>query len=153
MSTPSKTLAASALAFAAAALLCSGANAASIKPSKAKRAAKPAPALVEPEPDIAGSTSTDFHCELGNKITIYQNESDNEHIALRWQKQLHRLNRVDTTTGANRFENTNTGLVWIGIPSKGMLLDSKHSHQLANECMSAEQSKPLETAEQGAKKS
>jgi hypothetical protein len=34
------------------------------------------------------------------------------------------------------------GLIWIGIPAKGMLLDSKQNRQLANECKDAEQAKP-----------
>jgi hypothetical protein len=137
----------------AAALLCAPATAASIKPSKAKHAAKAAATPLEAEPDVAGAVPTEFNCELGNKITIYQTGTDNDHIALRWQKHVHLLSRVGTTTGANRFENTTLGLVWIGIPSKGMLLDSKHSHQLANECKSAEQMKPVETAAQDVKNS
>jgi hypothetical protein len=93
----------------------------------------------ESEPDITGSISVDFQCELGNKLTIYENAADDKHIALRWNKRLHRLTRVDTSTGANRFENRRYGLVWIGIPAKGMLLDSKKGRQLANECKNAEQ--------------
>jgi hypothetical protein len=99
------------------------------------------------EPDTAGSASTDFNCELGNKITIYTNATDDKHIALRWKKRLHRLSRVGTTTGANRFENRLYGLVWIGIPAKGMLLDSKQNRQLANECKDAEQAKPAAVVE------
>jgi ABC-type phosphate transport system substrate-binding protein len=97
----------------------------------------------EPEPDITDTTVTEYACELGNKITIYTNEGDDGHIALRWKKRLHRLNRVGTTTGALRFENANYGLIWIGIPSKGILLDSKLNRQLANECKNAEQAKPI----------
>lgn len=94
------------------------------------------------EPDTTGSATTEFNCELGNKITIYSNEKDDSHIALRWQKRLHRLSRVGTTTGAHRFENRLYGLIWIGIPAKGMLLDSKQNRQLANECKDAQQAKP-----------
>ncbi|HEX7634140.1 MAG TPA: hypothetical protein VF427_02520 [Noviherbaspirillum sp.] len=91
------------------------------------------------EPDITGLQPTDYHCELGNKLTIYQNADDDQKIALRWNKHLHAMTRVSTTTGANRFEDAKKGLVWIGIPAKGMLLDSKKGQQLANECKSAEQ--------------
>ena len=107
----------------------------------------------EPEPDITDTKITDYACELGNSITIYTNEKDDAHIALRWKKRLHRLERVGTTTGALRFENKNYGLIWIGIPSKGILLDSKLNRQLANECKNAEQSKPLVTAGLDEKKS
>jgi len=75
-----------------------------------------------------------FHCELGNKLTIYRTAGDDQHIALRWKQRLLQMIRVDTSTGANRFENRKVGLVWIGIPAKGMLLDSKKGQQLANEC-------------------
>jgi hypothetical protein len=94
------------------------------------------------EPDTAGHVSLDYNCALGDKVTKIANDTDDKHIALRWNKRLMRLTRVDTTTGANRFENRRQGMVWIGIPAKGILLDSRKGQQLANECKSAEQLKP-----------
>jgi hypothetical protein len=96
------------------------------------------------EANIEGSTVTDYQCELGNKITTYTNESDDKYMAVRWKNSLHRLRRVGTSTGANRFENRKYGLVWINIPSKAMLLDSRKGQQLANECRNAEQQKAFE---------
>lgn len=118
------------------------------KTAKAVRAAKAAKALPkppaekfvdEPEPDIGDTKTFEFNCELGNKITVYQNDSDTNSIAVRWKKRLHRLTRIETTTGAQRFENKHYGLIWIGIPTKSMLLDSKQNRQLANECQTVEQ--------------
>lgn len=148
-------LAAGAVALAASALCAAPAvGAENTKPAKAKTTKAKAKTEQHPkavdvagpnpeadEPDIADTITTEFHCELGNKVTVYQNEKDDAHIALRWKKRLHRLTRVGTTTGAQRFENTLYGLVWIGIPSKSMLLDSKQNRQLANECQNAAQSK------------
>ena len=94
------------------------------------------------EPDTAGSLGLDYDCALGDKVTIFSNASDDKHIALRWNKRLMRLARVETTTGAHRYENRRQGMVWIGIPAKGILLDSKKGQQLANECKSADQLKP-----------
>jgi hypothetical protein len=91
------------------------------------------------EPDVQAASPLDYSCELGNKIAIYTNANDDQHIALRWKKRIHRLTRVVTSTGANRFENKLYALVWIDIPSKGMLLDSKKGQQLANECRTPEQ--------------
>ncbi len=82
----------------------------------------------------AGQTQVDFHCELGNKVTVYEHADDNKRIGLRWNKKLHELTRVETSTGAHRFEDKDAGLVWISIPAKSMLLDSKKGQQLANEC-------------------
>ncbi|QOL47850.1 hypothetical protein [Massilia litorea] len=107
----------------------------------------------EAEPDITDTKVTEYSCELNNKVTIYTNEGDDSHIALRWKKRLHRLERVGTTTGAMRFENTNFRLIWIGIPSKGILLDSRLNRQLANECKNAEQAKPVVAAASELKKS
>lgn len=110
--------------------------------AKAPQKKEAAPASTDPddaEPDIGSSVATDYSCELGNRVTIYANKDDDQHVALRWKSRLHRMTRVGTTTGANRFENKKFGLVWLGIPAKGILLDSKHGQQLANECRDAEQ--------------
>lgn len=146
----SKPLAAIALAFAAAALCASGfAHAVEQKPAavKKKTSKKPAKKKDAPaeqaqdadEPDITGAKAVEYKCELGNTLTIYENSSDTATIALRWKKKLVRLKRVGTTTGALRFENPLRGLVWIGIPTKGILLDSKLGRQLANNCKNPEQ--------------
>ncbi|MFZ6644160.1 hypothetical protein ACO0LO_00455 [Undibacterium sp. TJN25] len=111
--------------------------------AKAKPAAKPAEAPAaqdedDMEPDVGQSVTFEYKCELGNFITLYTNVDDEKHVAMRWKKRLYRLTRVDTTTGAKRFENKKAGLVWIGIPAKGMLLDSIRGQQLANECKTPE---------------
>lgn len=103
--------------------------------TKKARAAK----AEDSEPDVKGLLPTAFDCELGNKITIYSDANNDQQIALNWNKRMHRMTRVSTTTGAQRFENAQNGLVWIGIPAKGMLLDSKKGKQLANECKNPEQ--------------
>jgi hypothetical protein len=127
--------------------LCLSPFAHAAEDTKAKKSVKhkAAPATVkaadpeEDEPDTTGSISMDFNCELGNQVTVFANATDDSHIALRWKKRIHRLTRVGTSTGAQRFENGRYGLVWIGIPAKSMLLDSKQGRQLANECKNTQQ--------------
>jgi hypothetical protein len=130
--------------------LCLSPFAHAAEDTKAKKPVKhksvkvtPAPVKVadpeEDEPDTTGSISMDFNCELGNQVTVFANATDDSHIALRWKKRVHRLTRVGTSTGAQRFENGHYGLVWIGIPAKSMLLDSKLGRQLANECKNTQQ--------------
>jgi hypothetical protein len=117
------------------------------KHKKAKKEEAKAEEVVadEPEPDVTDTVVTDYSCELNNKVVIYTNDKDDGHIALRWKNHLHRLDRVGTTTGAQRFENPKFGLIWIGIPAKGILLDSKLNRQLANECKPVEP-KPIVAA-------
>ncbi len=90
----------------------------------------------DPEPNIDQSADTEYKCELGNSLVMYAHPEDNQSIAMRWRNRLYKLTRVETSTGAHRFENEKVGLVWINIPSKGMLLDSRRGQQLANECKS-----------------
>jgi hypothetical protein len=104
-----------------------------------KAAAKPAAEQGVPESSVSGQTATNYACELGNKITIYSSADDGNSIVMRWKNRLHRLTREATSTGAHRFENKIAGLIWIGIPAKGMLLDSKVNRQLANECKTSDQ--------------
>jgi hypothetical protein len=107
----------------------------------------------EPIPDVTDTTMTEFSCEMNNKVTVYRNLMDDSYIVLRWQNHLRRMDKVGTTTGARRYESAKTGLVWIGIPSKGILLDSKQNRQLANECKDAEQARPAVAAAPGDKTS
>lgn len=95
--------------------------------------------------DTEKASSTEYKCELGATLTIFRNAEDDNYIALRYEKLVTRMKRVGTTTGANRFENKKSGLVWIGIPAKGILLDSKLGRQLANDCKDSEQQKPVTT--------
>ena len=92
--------------------------------------------------DPKSALVTEYHCELGANVTIFRNDGDDQYIALQWQKIITRMTRVGTTTGANRFANQRSGLTWIGIPAKGILLDAKNGHQLANECKDAQQAAP-----------
>lgn len=108
----------------------------STKKSAQQQAAK---SSADDDYDVAKSTAVEMECALGDKVTLYQNAEDNQHIGMRWKKQLVRMDQVQTTTGAQRYESTKHGMVWIGIPAKGMLLDSKKGQQLANECRTKEQ--------------
>lgn len=113
-------------------------DAAAKKPAKSKlNKADRATTVVseaEPEPDIQHSQNIEYKCELGNSLVMYAHANDEQSMAMRWKNRLYKLTRVSTSTGAHRFENEKSGLVWIDIPTKGMLLDSHRGHQLANEC-------------------
>lgn len=77
-------------------------------------------------------------CELQQRLSITGNQRVDDIIDLHWRGHLYRMQRVTTSTGAHRFENSDSGLIWIGIPAKGMLLDRKNATQLANECKTTE---------------
>ncbi len=82
----------------------------------------------------AHASVVELVCEMGKRVTLQGNPQTDSAIALKWQGQLYHLLRVRTSTGANRFEDLGSGLVWISIPSKAMLLNSKLGEPVANEC-------------------
>jgi len=84
--------------------------------------------------DTEGISSTYYHCEQGKNLAIYTKQNDDKLITLLWRNKRYKLLRVSTTTGADRFEDPTSGLVWISIPTKGMLLDIHKGYPLANEC-------------------
>ncbi|WP_194074947.1 hypothetical protein [Undibacterium parvum] len=105
------------------------------KSTKTTKAATPAVVDEdEAEPNVQMSKSFEYKCELGNTLTMYTNVDDQQHVGMRWKHRIYRMTRMETSTGANRFENTKAGFVFIGIPAKGLLLDSRRGQQLANEC-------------------
>ena len=99
---------------------------------------KPVAAPLQPlaraiNPAWAGQLATgNFSCEMGNRVEIKLDGGNN--VSLVWKGKSYRMTPVSTSTGAVRFEDKSSGLVWIQIPSKSMLLDSKLGQQLANEC-------------------
>lgn len=108
------------------------------KPSKGKvaknKSTTKTTSVAEASPDIQGTQNIEYQCELGNSLVMYAKANDDQTMAMRWKNRLYKLTRVMTSTGAHRFENQQSGLVWIDIPAKGMLLDAHRGHQLANEC-------------------
>lgn len=84
--------------------------------------------------DVSGATRMQYNCELGKKVTVFHKAEEQDSITLQWNNKKHVLTREATTTGAHRFEDKKAGLVWINIPAKSILLDSKQGRQLANEC-------------------
>lgn len=82
----------------------------------------------------AHAAAVELMCELGKRVAVLGNQQTDNAIDLKWQGQLYHLLRVATSTGANRFEDHGSGLVWISIPSKSMLLDKYRGEPMANEC-------------------
>ena len=87
------------------------------------------------------AAETRFDCELANSFVVLRDEKQPNAITLRWQNKNYALQKVETQTGAERFEDRSSKLVWINIPSKSLLLDGKNGRQLANDCKSDYQRK------------
>jgi hypothetical protein len=75
-----------------------------------------------------------YRCELNRSVDVEQVSPDMQSAVLRFDKKEYRMKAVHARSGALRYEDAKSGLVWLIIASKSMLLDTKHGKQLANEC-------------------
>ncbi len=81
-------------------------------------------------------SSGNYRCDLGVRIGMQREMRDhvNHRIQLAWNGQHYQLERDPSYSGLPRFEDQASGLVWIDLPWKGLLLDGRTHAPLANEC-------------------
>lgn len=84
----------------------------------------------------------DMTCESGKRMAVFGDQNNDNVIELHWGGGAYQMQRVPTTTGAHRFEHSGSGLVWISIPAKSMLLDRKLGVPVANECRTGGMQRP-----------
>lgn len=72
-------------------------------------------------------------CELGKKLHVRRADVGNS-IDINWQGKEYTLHNVKTQSGAYRYEDPASGLVFIQIPAKVELLNSKLGQRVADEC-------------------
>lgn len=75
-----------------------------------------------------------YKCELNRSVHIRSVAPDMQSAVISWNKKDYVLKAVNALSGALRYEDAGSGLVWLIIVGKSMLLDIKHGKQLANEC-------------------
>ena len=103
--------------------------------------------LASQSPAVAADTDADsfnphkfafpaglYNCELNRKVDVREVSTDMRSAVVRWAKKDYTLRAVKARTGALRYEDETSGLVWIVIANKSMLLDIRKGKQLANEC-------------------
>ena len=84
---------------------------------------------------LAMAGQTDMVCEYGQPMSIAGDHKKDNVIEMIWQGYIYRMERVPTSTGVHRFEHAQSGLVWISIPSKAMLLDRMQGTPVVNDCV------------------
>lgn len=79
-----------------------------------------------------------YSCEQGVRVQIERETRDriNRRIHVVWNGNSYWLDRDPSYSGLPRFEDMSSGLVWIDLPWKGLLLDARTNKPLANECRS-----------------
>ena len=91
----------------------------------------------------ADAAPIELLCELGQRLSVLGDVIRDNVIELGWQGQMYRMQRVRTSTGANRFEDPVSGMIWISIPDKAMLLDGSKGEPVANGCRTRSGGRPV----------
>lgn len=78
-----------------------------------------------------------YRCDLNRSVDISQVSADMQSAVVRFDKKEYKMHAVTARSGALRYEDASSGLVWLVIVGKSMLLDTKHGRQLANDCKNA----------------
>lgn len=138
--------------------------------SPAKQAAKPAakkpvarkPAAVAPAPEVAEPEQIgeelmavvpmvlrgESSCEFGHKVQVVEHPSLPGRFLLEYRGIKHVLTPQPTTTGVVRLEDRRTGMIWLQVPVKSMLMDGRRGQRLADNCMHATQMAEVQANEQ-----
>lgn len=94
---------------------------------------EPRPAAAAPQVQLKLGSGT-YHCELGQRVEVRRDPRDANQIEIDWAGTRHGLARLASSSGLPRYENRRSGLVWIDLPWKSVLLDADSGRPLANEC-------------------
>lgn len=78
-------------------------------------------------------------CELGNSVTVTPDPQQTAGFIVQMKKNTYHMSPVATTTGAVRLEDAQAGAMWLQLPHKSMLMNSKIGQRMADECQSEHQ--------------
>lgn len=96
------------------------------------------PAAGPPRPQLGYALPGGRHdCELGRHVSLKRDPRDAARVDLEWEGERYTMIRHRSHSGLPRYEHGASGLVWIELPWKGMLLDGRSGRPLANECRPA----------------
>ncbi|MBL8439090.1 MAG: MliC family protein [Zoogloeaceae bacterium] len=96
--------------------------------------------------DVPGSASPQlsfqlasgtYRCEYGAQVDVQRDARDPNLITVVWRGGRHLMVRNPSSSGLPRFENADSGMVWIDLPWKSVLLDGKSGKPLVSECRGA----------------
>ena len=111
-------------------------------------AAMPAAAVLVPaaaeQVPAAAPEMGDVHtgrmvCELGNLVTVTPDPQQLSRFIVQIKSNTYLMTPVETTTGAVRLEDAQAGAMWLQLPHKSMLMNSKLGQRMADECQNDHQ--------------
>jgi len=78
-------------------------------------------------------------CELGNSVTVTPDTQAQGSFFVQLRQHRYHMTPVVSATGAIRLEDAQAGAMWLQLPNKSMLMNSKLGQRMADECQSPAQ--------------
>ncbi|MBE2245062.1 MAG: hypothetical protein IAE86_20095 [Burkholderiaceae bacterium] len=78
-------------------------------------------------------------CELDRSVDVEPLSEKPGYFQVRFKNVSYYMVPEETTTGAVKLIEKRSGVIWLQIPTKSMLLDSREGHRLVDACTLAEQ--------------
>jgi hypothetical protein len=110
-------------------------------PMAAAAATVAAPQTQTAAPEVGEVHTGRMVCELGNSVTVTPDPQLASRFIVQMKKNTYYMTPVETTTGAVRLEDAQAGAMWLQLPNKSMLMNSKLGQRMADECQSDHQTK------------
>lgn len=90
--------------------------------------------------DIAGRVFVgNAKCEFNQQVSVQPLEGKPGFFKVGFKNAHYIMTPEETTTGAVRLEDKKAGVVWVQIPAKSMLLNSKIGQRMVDGCQQPEQ--------------
>lgn len=90
--------------------------------------------------DIAARVLTGkAQCELDRSVDVEPLADKPGYFQVSFKSVSYYMVPEETTTGAVKLIEKRSGVIWLQIPTKSMLLDSREGHRLVDSCTLAEQ--------------
>ncbi|WP_310626939.1 hypothetical protein [Limnohabitans sp.] len=111
----------------------------SASPVAATPVAAPVQSVQAIAPEVGEVHTGHMVCELGNAVTVMPDQQQPTRFVVQMKKHTYFMTPVQTATGAVRLEDTQAGAMWLQLPNKSMLMNSKLGQRMADECQSERQ--------------
>lgn len=78
-------------------------------------------------------------CEFNQAVNVVAHDTKPGVFRVSFKNASYLMVPEETTTGAVRLEDKKNGIIWIQIPSKSMMMNSKIGQRMVDSCKHAEQ--------------
>jgi hypothetical protein len=102
--------------------------------------------------DIAARVLTGkAECEFNQHVNIDAITAHPGHFKVSFKNAHYTMTPEETSTGAVRLQDKKSGVVWLQIPTKSMLMNQKAGQRMVDGCTQSEQRVAMEAAKAAAK--